>query len=206
MSNVLGIDEAGRGPVIGPLVMAGFLIAENEVDKLIELGVKDSKKLSSARREELDPELRKIGKVFLEVIQPWQIDAANLNLLERRATKKIIISANPQKVIIDAFETRLKEKLNKPAIEIIAEYKADDKYPVVGAASIVAKVYRDNVIKELTKEYGPMGSGYPSDPETRVFVENWIKTKKVIPPFIRKTWGTTRTIIEEIEQKSLIDF
>ena len=98
------------------------------------------------------------------------------------------------------------KRLEKPGIEIIAEYKADDTYPVVGAASIVAKVYRDNVIKELTKEHGPMGCGYPSDPETRAFVENWIKTKKIIPPFVRKSWGTTRNIVEEIEQKSLIDF
>lgn len=204
--NVLGIDEAGRGPVIGPLVMVGFLMDEKDLKLLTQLGVKDSKQLTEARREELEPKLRELGEVFMEVIHPWQIDVENLNVLERKAAKRIIAAAKPNQAFVDAFEKNLDKKLQTQGVKIIAEYKADDTYPVVGAASIVAKVHRDRAIKDLAKKHGPMGSGYPSDPMTRKFVEAWIKEHKTIPDFIRKSWGTTRNIIEKAEQKPLTDF
>ncbi|MBR9681829.1 MAG: ribonuclease HII [Candidatus Altiarchaeota archaeon] len=206
MVNVLGIDEAGRGPVIGPLVMVGFLMDEKDLKLLTQLGVKDSKQLTEARREELEPKLRELGEVFMEVIHPWQIDVENLNVLERKAAKRIIAAAKPNQAFVDAFEKNLDKKLQTQGVKIIAEYKADDTYPVVGAASIVAKVHRDRAIKDLAKKHGPMGSGYPSDPMTRKFVEAWIKEHKTIPDFIRKSWGTTRNIIEKAEQKPLTDF
>ncbi len=206
MPKILGIDEAGRGPVIGPLVMVGFLLEEGKLGELAKLGVRDSKQLTAAKREELEPKIRGLGEVFMEIVHPWQIDAENLNILERKAAKRIISAAKPDKAFIDAFERKLDKKLQFQGVKIIAEYKADDKYPIVGAASIVAKVHRDNAIKALAEKYGRMGSGYPSDPETRRFVEAWIKTNKTIPEFVRKSWGTTRGIVEKAEQKSLADF
>jgi len=203
---ILGIDEAGRGPVIGPLVMVGFLIDESQEPELKELGVRDSKKLCERRREELEPQLREMGQVFMEVIRPWQIDAENLNLLERKAAKKLILKSKPNKAIVDAFERNLSVKLATPGVSIVAEHKADDTYPVVSAASIVAKVHRDGVIRALTEEFGPMGSGYPSDPDTRVFVETWLRDKKTFPDFLRRSWGTTRDILDLIQQKRLGDF
>ena len=148
----------------------------------------------------------KMGDVFMEVIHPWQIDAENLNVLERKAAKRIIAAAKPNQAFVDAFEKNLDKKLQTQGVKIIAEYKADDTYPIVGAASIVAKVHRDRAIKQLAKKHGPMGSGYPSDPDTRKFVEVWIREHKTIPDFVRKSWGTTRNIIEKAEQKPLTDF
>jgi len=203
---ILGIDEAGRGPVIGPLVMVGFLIDEEDEEKLKELGVRDSKQLSRERREELARELRKIGKIFIKLIHPWQIDAENLNKLEREVAKLIILEAKPEKVIIDAFERKLPLKLGIDGIEIIAEPKADEKYAVVSAASIIAKVERDRIVDQIRRRFGDFGTGYPSDPKTVEFVERWIREKKKLPDFVRRSWETTRRIIEREEQKTLNDF
>ena len=206
MPSILGIDEAGRGPVIGPMVMVGFMIEAEREPELKELGVRDSKKLCERKRCELEPQLRQMGKVFMEVIQPWQIDTENLNLLERRAAKKIIMASRPDKAIVDAFERNLPLKLATKGVSVVAEHKADDLYPVVSAASIVAKVHRDGVIGELTEKYGSMGSGYSHDPITREFVTTWIREHKTIPDFVRRSWGTTRDIVERMEQKSITDF
>ena len=203
---VLGIDEAGRGPVIGPMVMVGFMIDKEKEKELKELGVKDSKKLSPEERERIYEELIKMGKVFRRIIYPNQIDAENINKLEKDAARGIIVESGARMVIIDGFEKKLEEKLGIKEVKIIAEPKADEKYLVVGAASIVAKVERDRFIEELKRKYGDFGTGYPSDPRTVRFVEELIKTHKRIPEFVRKSWGTTKRIIEKEEQRRLTDF
>ena len=203
---IMGIDEAGRGPVLGPMVMVGFMLDEELLPELKKMGVKDSKLLKPEVREILDVKLRKIGKPFIRVIGPRQIDGFNLNRLEKMATRDIILEGSPNKVIIDAFENNLERKLNLPKVKIIAEHKADLKYEIVGAASIIAKVLRDKRIKEIQKEYGDIGSGYPGDPKTAKFVQEIVKSKKELPPFVRKSWGTIKRITEQEAQTALTGF
>lgn len=207
---VLGIDEAGRGPVLGPLVMVGFLIDEERIKTLREIGVKDSKLLTPHKREELIGQLEDMGEIFIRVIEPHQIDGFNLNRLEKIATRDIILEAKPDHAVIDAFEKRLEEKLalaaNGYTGKVTAEHKADLKYAVVGAASIVAKVLRDREIEKLKVNYGDFGSGYPSDPKTARFVEELIKSKETLPGFVRKSWDTIRRVTEKEAQINLEGF
>ena len=109
---VLGIDEAGRGPVIGPMVMVGFAVEEDKLEKLKELGVKDSKQLNRSRREELAKKLREIGEIVIKIIHPWQIDAENINRIEKKVAKAIIMEVQPDKVIIDGAIRWLKTENN----------------------------------------------------------------------------------------------
>jgi len=216
LKKVLGIDEAGRGPVVGPMIICGYLIDEKKIPKLWEWGVKDSKLLTKKKREELSPLLEGIAEDFIIVkIDAHEIDKlrtkANLNMIEIEKMQTIINLLNPDKVIIDACESntqKFKEKIlsgiNKKT-EIICENFADRKYPVVGAASILAKVYRDNEILELRK-LGFSGSGYPSDPKTIAFLKKWLKKNKNYPNFVRKSWFTAQYLKEQEEQSKLNDF
>jgi ribonuclease HII len=208
---VLGVDEAGRGPVIGPMVMVGFLVEEERLEELKKMGVKDSKQVEAGKREELKVEIERVGKVFVRVIEPHQIDAFNMNRLEKMATRDIVLEASPDKVIIDAFEKNLERKLALDVGhgfkgEVVAEHKADEKYTVVGAASIVAKVIRDEAIRKIHKTYGDFGSGYPGDPKTAEYVEKLIRSKQRLPDFVRKSWDTVKRVQEEEAQVKLRDF
>ena len=203
---MLGIDEAGRGPVIGPLVMVGYCIESGRESELKKLGVKDSKQLSPEKREELAEILLKMGKATIKMIHPWQIDAENLNRLEKNVAREILLEVMPDRAIIDGFEKNLEKKLAVDGVDILAEPKADQNYVVVSAASIIAKVTRDRVIAELRERYGDFGTGYPGDERTVAFVEKIIRERKKLPEFVRKSWGTVQRIIEREEQKSLFDF
>ncbi|MBR9680123.1 MAG: ribonuclease HII [Candidatus Altiarchaeota archaeon] len=203
---VIGIDEAGRGPVIGPMVMVGFAIDDKAEKQLRKMGVKDSKQLSPEKRENLATELREMGQFAIRRIWPAQIDAGNLNRLEKDAVRGIVAELEGDRVIIDGFEKHLEQKLNLKDIEVISEFKADEKYPIVSAASIIAKTERDHVVAELRKEHGDFGSGYPSDPKTRAFLKSWFKQNKQWPDFVRRSWGTARQMVEKIEQARITDF
>jgi ribonuclease HII len=209
---ILGIDEAGRGPVIGPLVMAGVLV---ESEKALEgLGIKDSKLLSVARRNELFDVVKKFSHKIV-IAEPLEIDDAllnpsmNLNWLEAKHIANLVNHFKPSKVYVDcpsvnvgAFVSYLK-KLLKVETEIVAEHKADLKYEVVGAASILAKVTRDREIEKIKKRCGDCGSGYPSDPKTKAFLlENYSKHDLIF----RKTWETYKQVLRNKEQKSLNSF
>ncbi len=214
---VLGIDEAGRGPVIGDLVISGFLIDEKDEPKLKELGVKDSKLILPNRREFLFEKVKKIaaGYEILEV-SPKEIDEAvlskemNLNKLEAVKSAIIINKLKPDKAILDspsvnteAYKEYVKTFLINKDIELIVENKADYKYLSVGAASILAKVTRDRGISKLKVKYGELGSGYPSDPLTKDFIK---KNFEKHPEIFRKSWKTFQKLVEEKEQKGLSCF
>ncbi len=198
--DLLGIDEAGRGSVLGPLVIAGVIIPE-KMEKILErMGVKDSKRLTPNRRTILSRKLKKMFEYEIVVISALEIDkmradGVNLNDIEKNAMRDLIIKLNPEKAIVDAvdvkaerFQTNLCESTG---IDVIAEHKADDKYIEVSAASIIAKAERDAQIAEINKEYikmGGIGSGYPSDPTTKKFLSNY--TYDEMPEFVRKSWAT----------------
>ncbi len=217
MTNVLGIDESGRGPVIGPMVMCGALVDEKDFNKLKNLGVKDSKELSPKQRENLFNKITEIVRDYkILIVQPKEIDNAlnseelNLNRLEAIKSALIINDLKPDKVILDCPSTNitnyvdyLKLFLKNKKVEILAEYKAE-RYMPVAVASILAKVTRDMQIKKLqTHIKENIGSGYPSDPYTIKFLkENYEK----YPEIFRKTWSTYKKIINEKTQKNLTEF
>lgn len=199
----LGIDEAGRGCVLGDLVVAGFLYEGDDPASLAALGATDSKKLSSKRRLEAREKLSTAGTPIIERVTPAQIDAGNLNHLEEQAIAGIIQRTRPDMVIIDALGhpstlpatiQRLLQAVSPLSPNIIMEPKADLSYAVCGAASIFAKTDRDMALEELKAQYGTLGSGYPSDPKTKAWLQAHANTGSPWPPFVRTRWGTVRAL------------
>ena len=198
--DILGVDEAGRGSVLGPMVIAGVIIPEKMEKVLERMGVKDSKRLTPNRRVILSRKLKKMFEYDMIVISAREIDemradGINLNEIEKNAMEELILRLNPQKAIVDAVDVkaeRFQENLRKDTgLDIIAEHKADDNYIQVSAASIIAKAERDAQIAEINKEFikqGGIGSGYPSDPTTKKFLTNY--TYDEMPDFVRRSWNT----------------
>ena len=194
-----GVDEAGRGCVLGPLAVAGVSVDSSRLAELAALGVKDSKMLSPDQREALYPEIIRVCKaVEVSRIPPKMIDRyasrgkkyRRLNYLETIHMARVIDAPDVNPV---RFTAELEELLScRP--RIVAEHKADVNYAVVSAASIVAKVERDSDIAELRELHGDLGSGYPSDPETIAFLESWMKSNSSQPEFARKSWKTWNRI------------
>jgi len=217
MTLLCGIDEAGRGPVIGPMVMAGVLVEESDLSKLKSIGVKDSKLLTPKKRIQLFDEVIKIVKDYkIIVIQPAEIDAAlaseelNLNWLEAIKSTEILNLLNPDTAHIDcpsnnieAYTLYLREKLENPKMNLKVEHKADLSYVHVGAASILAKVTRDRIIDELKELYGDFGSGYMTDSKTKSFLEKHYKKHKEI---FRQGWASFKTASDAKNQKRLGEF
>ena len=201
-----GIDEAGRGPVIGPMVMAIAVI--DDMDKLKNIGVRDSKELSPQGRSRLLNVLRSILTYMdYEVIEPETIDnyvyLNALNKLEAEVAVKLIGRAlrivNLVRVYIDSPDPNAKRygdliRRSVGSVEVISMNKADKLIPIVSAASIIAKVTRDSIIEELHREYGDFGSGYPSDPRTIGFLRNWVREHGDLPPIVRRSWSTIRRL------------
>lgn len=195
---IVGIDEAGRGSVIGPLVVCGVAVEEEREKYLGRLKLRDSKKLSPKRRIILARKIRKIAECCPVKITAQDIDLlrskdVNLNQIEKIAIKKIIGELKPDKAIIDSMDVkpeRLKSEVEgyRENLEVVSEHKADDKYTLVSAASIVAKVERDKAIANLRKEFPDIGSGYPSDPTTIAFLKEI--PYEEMPDFVRRSWST----------------
>ena len=190
----IGVDEAGRGPAIGPLVVCAF--GSVSTSNLIELGVKDSKDLTRKRREQLFEDLSKMPHSVV-ICQPERIDnSGNLNELEVELFAESLQTMPMGDVMLDACDidserfarnvTKLSNRYCK------AEHKADQKYPEVGAASIIAKVIRDRIIEELSEDLGiDLGSGYPSDSKTRNAVKLLVNGK--LPhSCLRWSWKTVK--------------
>jgi len=214
---ILGIDEAGRGPVIGPLIMGGVMIEESVQQHLKDIGVKDSKQLIQEKRVELAEKivqsslLHELIEVSAEEINESMNRGTNLTDLEIQKMAGIINKTKPDKVYVDMpmknkdeFMKRIRVHLTHES-EIIAENKADQKYPVVGAASILAKVRREQKVHELHEKIGFFGSGYSSDEETIGFLEKNYKRKDV-NIFLRKNWKTLEKVEISKTQTKLNNF
>jgi ribonuclease HII len=199
---IAGIDEAGRGSVMGPLVIAGVMGEAKLENTLRKMGVKDSKLLTAAKREKLAGVIENTVKDIIVVkVGPCKIDSyrksgVSLNHVEGLKMVEIIKYLNPHMVHIDCpdhnlwkFSQFLKNNYGKEC-EMKVEHKADTKYPFVSAASIIAKVERDREIEKLREEHGDIGSGYPSDDITMKWLENWLSHTKDFPDFVRSTWET----------------
>ena len=208
---ICGVDDAGRGPVIGPLVIAGILVDEDGLSSLIRLGVRDSKTLSPRRRKRLVGEILRVARDYRVVkVPPSEIDHVvetgrrlnRLNRLEARVMASIIRDLKPDIAYVDAsdvsperFRRHIAEEIPFK-VEIVSEHKADRTYPVVSAASIIAKVERDREIEKLKRKYGDLGSGYATDPKTMLFLRKWIETHDAYPDFVRKSWKTVKRLLK----------
>jgi len=206
MEAILGIDEAGRGPVIGPLVIAGVLIDSLKLEELSRLGAKDSKRLTRTQRALLAPKIAKLArKIHTISISPQELEGS-MSELELAATAQLICQLRPHRVYLDApvpprgissYVRELRRHLGGTRVEIIAENRADARYLIVAAASILAKVERDRAIEKLRERYGDFGWGYPSERKTRRFLKDWYASHREFPPCVRRRWLTARRIIEE---------
>lgn len=215
---ILGVDEAGRGCVIGPLVIAGVLIDERSQLELLKLGVKDSKLLSRRQRELLAKEIKQIAiDTYMVKLLPAEIDKAvnsqrklhKLNRLEARTMAEVIDALRPDVAIVDAsdvlanrYKHHIKECLSFP-VQVISEHKADRNYPVVSAASIIAKVERDCDIDKLKSQHGDFGSGYMADSKTAVFLETLARRSSVYPDFIRRSWKPAKAAKANAKMKQI---
>jgi ribonuclease HII len=211
---ICGVDEAGKGSVLGPMVIAAVGISSEDI--LEGIRVRDSKLLCAKERERLYKIIKKNCQVATVRLDAQQIDIMRrdmtLNEAVARAHAQVIIKLSPDYAYLDACDVNtfryaemVKNHLVHPC-EIISEHHADEKFPVVSAASIIAKVTRDRAIATLAKKYGTIGSGYPSDPVTIQFLNSYIDEHCVPPPIARKSWKTVSAILTRKSQRNFDDF
>jgi len=209
---VAGVDEAGRGCIIGPLVVVGVLVKKENLQILRQLGVKDSKLLSAKKRNALFNEISRLAeKHHIVKLLPSEIDRAveckrkfhKLNRLEAQTMTQIINTLKPDEAYVDAadvleerFKQHIKEGLTVKA-KITSRHKADRIYPVVSAASIIAKVERDKEIAALKGVYGDFGSGYLADKKTLLFLRQWMQAHSEYPSCVRQSWKTAKQVKNE---------
>ena len=217
---ICGVDEAGRGPVVGPLVIAGVTF-ENDLE-LIENNVRDSKKITPKRREILSKKIKESAVNYeIMIISASDIDhmrkVMTLNEIEVNAFSNIIEKLKPDICYVDAADVN-NERFGKNILsrlsfkpEIISKHKADEIYPIVGAASILAKTRRDEEVQMIAQELKKkldmsLGSGYPADPVTQKFLRKWVKTFGKLPPHTRHSWKTAQNLLKESKIKKLDEF
>jgi len=217
---ICGVDEAGRGPCFGPLVVAGILV-ENDTE-LVLIGVNDSKQLTPKKREQLAPQITRLATNYELIVLPAvDIDilrkTMTINQLEVFMFSKIIEKLKPAVCYVDAADVN-EERFGKDIVsnlsykpKMISKHKADEQYPVVGAASILAKVTRDEHIRKIAQELEPrlnrpLGSGYPADPVTKQFLSTWVSRFGTLPPHVRESWETCQQLIKKHKTKRLDDF
>jgi ribonuclease HII len=210
---VFGIDEAGKGPVLGPMVAASVVCDESVLPE----GVDDSKRLAPARREELARAIRADERIAVGVaaIEPSRIDdpGTDMNTLTVAAHAEAAarVVEDGMEGICDAgdvdaerFARRVAERL--PDVGLVAEHRADEAHRIVGAASVIAKVERDARIEALSTEYGAVGSGYPSDPTTRAFLAEYVSDHGELPACARSSWKTCEDVLAAADQRTLAEF
>jgi len=203
---ICGVDDAGRGSMLGPLVIAGISLDKTKIRKLSALGVKDSKKLTAKKREELYKKIISlVDGYYVAKISPKSIDYSvkkhGLNKLEAKYMAKVISKLNPDTSFVDSCDVnpkRFGKEISRLSNnnKIRSFHHADSRFVVVSAASIIAKVTRDKAISRLRKDHD-LGSGYPSDRKTINFVKKYYKTQKMMPTFVRKSWKPTQKIIDK---------
>jgi ribonuclease HII len=218
---IAGVDDAGRGPIIGPLVVAGISVDEEVAKTLFGMGVRDSKMLTPETRTQLALRIRQVvHKVSVVEVQPREIDEVvthgrklrRLNYMEAKLMAQVLNELSPDQAYVDASdvnEQRYAESIAeflKPELKhigIVSRHHADRTYPVVSAASIIAKVRRDEAVDSLKSEYGDFGSGYISDPRTIEFLKEWRRLHAEYPSIVRVSWKTIKGIEREIGQSRL---
>ncbi len=235
VESVFGVDEAGKGPVLGSMFAAAVRVPD---PALLPAGIDDSKNVAPERREEIAAELRDADRIAVGVaeIPVARIDGdEDMNTLtvaaHAEAVSQVVgseaslpegLAEEPRdpEGIADAGDTSEERFARRVADEVptevalTAEHGADEEHPIVGAASIVAKVERDAHVADLADEYadeygpelGGLGSGYPSDPTTRDFLEAFVAEEGALPGCARRSWATCEDVLAAAEQSGLGDF
>jgi ribonuclease HII len=216
---IAGIDEAGRGPCLGPMVLAVATIMKREEHRLLEIGVRDSKQLNPEKREQQLGQLKGVlNELAFVEIEAEEIDSLrdrkSLNeieamrigmLLNRLGEKPDIVYIDSPDVLQENFAKRIKKYISFET-RLVTEHRADSTYPIVSAASIIAKVERDRRIGEIRARWGNIGSGYSHDPFTIKFLKEFIAKNKCLPSFARKSWLTSQEMLDNELQRKLGDF
>lgn len=214
----VGADEAGKGPVLGPMVAAAVRADPGTLPD----GIDDSKRVSPARREEIAAALRGrddvavgLGVIPVERIDDPETDMNRLTVAAQGTAIAAVARADDT-VVVDAgdvseerFGRRVRDAVVDAAsvdVAVVSEHGADGNHPVVGAASIVAKVERDKRVEAIAAEYGDVGSGYSSDPTTRAFLREYVAERGVLPDCARTSWSTCDDLLAAAEQSSLGEF
>lgn len=204
---ICGIDEAGRGSLLGPIIVAGICVYENSISEMVEKGIKDSKLLSVKKRKDLFSHVINVAKsICVCRISIEDIDSHvfknNLNILEAEAMAETIKNMKSDKTFVDScdvntsrYQRTIQTFLSRHRPNLVSMHHADRLNVAVSGASIVAKVIRDSEISKIRIQYGDVGSGYPSDKKTIKFVKEWFKQKNEIPPFARKSWKPAQMIV-----------
>ena len=209
-----GVDEAGKGSVLGPMVVAA--VGAKDAAELAIPGIKDSKLLSREERERFFDTIVPSFRHAALVIEPGEIDrmrmSMTMNALVASAHARVIRKLRASVAYVDACDVvaeRFGHMVGNQLVHkcrIVAEHHADVTHPIVSAASIVAKVLRDRAVDALAERYGPLGSGYPSDPETVAFLSAWIESEGRPPPCARASWKTVETMMYWREQAGIFEF
>jgi ribonuclease HII len=209
LEGVAGVDEAGRGPMIGPLVVAGVLIQEGELAKLEASGVRDSKTLTPKRRGMLAEVITGlVDKIEIRAVTAAEIDrlrgrGISLNEIEVQQFVSVLSILNPKTAFLDAADVKAerfgdtigdRSGLSALGCKIISEHKADSKFPIVSAASIIAKEERERIVARLHRKYGDFGSGYPSDPKSIDFIRSLVEDGTKMPSIVRQSWESVRRL------------
>ncbi len=208
LSYIAGLDEAGRGSVIGPLVVCIAYCSRNDEKRLKQLGKKDSKQLSAKQRSEIYEQLKQFCTFKWTEVSAADINKMmaemNLNDIEAKTMANLIkhVDADVMIDLPDRYAYTFQKRMETFGIKKFeAQHKADENYPIVAAASICAKLMRDKKIDEISAEIGEFGSGYPSDPDTiKALRDKDMRIK--LKPFIRERWQT----LENIKQRKLSDY
>jgi ribonuclease HII len=210
----IGADEAGKGPVLGPMITAAI----REPADALPAGVDDSKRLAPARREELADRLRNAAAVDVgvAVVTPARIDDPETDMnsltVAGQAEAVTAVAVDGDSVLVDAgdvdadrFGRRVDDGVDA-AVTVQSEHRADERHAHVAAASVVAKVERDARIEALSDTYGEVGSGYPSDERTRTFLAEYVRENGEVPDCARASWATCDDVLAAAAQSSLSEF
>ena len=204
---ICGIDEAGRGSLLGPIIVAGVCVTKKSISEMVEIGIKDSKLLSPKKRQVLFGHVINLAesiclcRINIEDID-FHVFRNNLNLLEAEAMAITIRNMKSDKTYVDScdvnpsrYQRTIKSFLKQNNTKLVSMHHADRLSVVVSGASIIAKVIRDSELSKIRIKYGDVGSGYPSDTKTIKFVKEWFRQKNEIPPFARKSWKPAQMIV-----------
>jgi ribonuclease HII len=208
---ILGIDEAGRGPVIGPLVLCGVWIRPARLHKLEEIGARDSKAFGSTdrarkRRSQLAAQIRGlVDHVVLLSVDAAEVDRrtrlGELNLLEQELATAAISSGPPATRIV-ADGARLFGPLTATYPQLRALDHADETQPIVAAASIIAKDERDvqfsRIVAQFEAELGPIGGGGYANEATAAFLRAFFAHHGDLPSEVRRSWSWS--VLREINR------
>lgn len=205
MATVLGVDEAGRGAVLGPLVVAGVRIEERDLLGLWELGARDSKLVPREGRRAVVRAIARSGaRGRVVVLSASTVDRENLTSLERDAVLRIASALSPDRIVMDTpvgpraipqFRDSLSFRSGLPVEAISVVPRADRDHPAVAAASLLAKVVRDGYVLALRRRFGDFGWGYPSEPRVQAYLASWLREHGTLPPICRTRWRCVQDLL-----------